>query len=157
MFKFLGNFLKKIGEIFASLTKGVEKVWDHYEPELQNAIKDGSGIVELINTQIDKTPDFIFSAIEQAFPHFTKEQINGFLAKVATDLNLLENGVVPDALTTIQNVVNYLKSHTGSGWAKASEFIANTIALFLAPEGTLWNKIGTVMWWVYQTFIKKDK
>ena len=156
LFKFLGDFFKKVGEIFSNLTLSVEKIWDHYEPELQQAIKDGSGIVALINTNIDKAPDFIYAAIQQEFPHITKASVDALLAKVATDFNLLQNGVVPDPLTTIQNILTYLSAHTGSEWEKVSEFIANTIALFLAPAGTIWNKIGTVMWWVYQTFIKKD-
>jgi hypothetical protein len=155
MFKFLGNFFKKIGEIFSNLALGAEKVWNHYEPELQAAIKDASGIVALINKEIDQTPDFVYKAIEMKFPNLTKEKIDGFLATVAHDLNLAKDGVTPDPLVTIENICNYLKSHTGSNWAKVSEFLANSIALFLAPEGTVWNKIGTIMWWVYQTFIKQ--
>ncbi|HXS58999.1 MAG TPA: hypothetical protein VN726_22905 [Hanamia sp.] len=155
MFKFLGNFFKKVGEIFSSLTAGAEKVWAHYEPILQQALLTSSGIVALINKEIDQAPDFVFSAIEQAFPHLTKADIEKALGAVAVDLNLVQTGVVADPLVTLENIMTYLKGHTGAGWAKVSEFIANSIALVLAPEGTAWNKIGTIMWWVYQTFIKK--
>ena len=157
MFKFLGRFFKKIGSIFSNLAAGVEKVWDKYEPELQQAIKDGSGIVELINQKVDETPDFIFKAIEYRYPAFSKAQVEAIINKVGADLNLLQSEVTPNALDTLQNIMNYLKDRTGNDWAKASGFIADTIALFLAPQGTLWNKVGIVMWWVYQRYIQKDK
>lgn len=157
MFKFLGRFFKKIGEIFASLAKGAEKVWDKTEPEIQQALLKGSGIVDVINKYINETPEFIFEILKQKFPDFSEEKIQEILGEVYKNLNLAKDGIVPDLNQTIQNIADYIKQHTGSKWAKISEEIANGIALFLAPSGTAWNKIGTIMWWVYQTFIKKDK
>lgn len=157
MFKFLGNLFKKIGEIFVSLAKGAEKVWEKTEPEIQDAMLKASGIVDTINKYIDETPDFIFEILKNKFPEFSEEKIKEIIDEVHKDLNLAKDGVTTDLNQTIQNIADYIKQHTGSKWAKISEEIANGIALFLAPAGTAWNKIGTIMWWVYQTFIKKDK
>lgn len=155
MFKFLGKLFRKLGEIFVSLAKGAQKVWEKTQPEIQQALLKGSGIVDVVNKYINEKPDFIIEILKQRFPEFTDEKIKAIFDEVYKNLNLAKDGIVPDLNQTVQNVADYIKQHTGSKWAKVSEEIANGIALFLAPEGTAWNKINTIMWWVYQTFIKK--
>lgn len=155
MFKFLGKLFKKLGQIFVSLARGAQKVWEKTQPEIQQALLKGSGIVDVVNKYINEKPDFIIEILKQRFPEFTDEKIKAIFDEVYKNLNLAKDGIVPDLNQTVQNVADYIKQHTGSKWAKVSEEIANGIALFLAPEGTAWNKINTIMWWVYQTFIKK--
>ena len=157
VFKFLTNFIKKIGEWFASLTKGAEKVWDNTEPEIKDALLKASGIVDVINKYVSKPPEFILEMLLAKFPDLPVEKIQEIVTEVAKDLNLANTAIQPDILVTLDNIKVYLAAHTGSKWARLSENIANGIAIFLAPAGTPWNKIGTIMWWVYQTFIKKAK
>lgn len=157
MFKFLGKFFKKIGQIFVNLAKAAEKVWGKTEPAIQDALLKGSGFVAEFNKYKNETPDFIFEILQQKFPEFSKEKIEQILLEVNKDLRLVQDGVAPDLNATIQNLANYLKANSGSKWAKASGDAAEFIAILLAPAGTPFNKISAIMWWVYQTFIKKDK
>lgn len=151
---FFSNFFKKVGLIFSSLTKGAEKVWDNTEPEIQKALQKASEIVAVINKYKKETPDFIFTMIQAKIPDFSKEKIEELMAEVNKDLSLVQDGVTPDLMTTIQNVADYLNSRSDSKWAKASQDVAEFIAIFLAPSGTVWNKIGTIMWYVYQRYVK---
>lgn len=156
LFKFLGNFLKKIGEFFSSLTKGAEKVWDNLEEDIQLAIKKASGIVAIINENIQDPPEIILALIKAKYPDLPVEKIQEISNEVAKDLNIAGTVIQPDILVTIANIQTVLGTLEGSRWAKKSEDIAGLIAIVLAPDKTPWNKIGTIMWWVYQTFIKKD-
>lgn len=153
--KFLGALIGKIGEWFSSLVKGANKVWDNLEPEVQTALVQASGIVDIINKYSAEAPDFILKEIQAAFPKLPLEKVQAIIAEIDKDLNLTKDSVNPDPLVTLKAISDYLASHSGSKWARVSENIATGIALFLAPSGTPWNKIGTIMWWVYQTFIKK--
>lgn len=156
MFKFLGNFLKKIGQIFANLAKGAEKVWGHLEEEIKVAILKASGIVDIINKNIQEPPEILLSLIRQKYPDLPIEKIQEISNEVAKDLNIAGTVIQPDILVTLANIQTVLKSLEGNRWAKKSEDIASLIAIVLAPASTPWNKIGTIMWWVYQTFIKKS-
>lgn len=149
---FIKRWLKKLGEIFSNLAKGANKVWDRTEPEVKQALLWGSGIVAVFNKFLTQDATFILQALKREFPNLNLDEI---LKEVATDLNLIEKGVSPSLIETVQAIATFLANRTGEKWAKDSEFIANTIALFLSPTGTVWGKIGTIMWWVYQTFIKK--
>ena len=151
---FITTWLKKLGEVFTSLTKGAQKVWDKTEPKIKLAIFWGSGIVNILNKFLNQDAPFVLEALRQEFPEL-EPKFEAIFTEVATDLNLLDKGVSPDLLTTLQAVLGFLASRTGQKWAKDSEFVANTIALFLSPDGTIYGKIGTIMWWVYETFIKK--
>ena len=155
IFKFLTDLIKKIGDWFVSLTAGAEKVWEHTEPEIKDALLKASGIVDVINKYASQPPAFILEMILTKFPDLPVGKIQEIVAEVAKDLKLADTAVQEDILVTIDNIKVYLAAHSGSKWARISENVANIIAMFLAPAGTPWNKIGTIMWWVYQTFIKK--
>lgn len=151
---FIARWLKKLGEIFASLTKGAQKVWDKTEPEVKQALLYGSGIVAIINKFLNEDPQFVLTALKLEFPDLA-DKLEAILKEVTTDLNIANESVSPSLIETIQAIMHFLASRTGEKWAKDSEFIANTIALFLSPNGTIWGKIGTIMWWVYETFVKQ--
>lgn len=155
IFKFLADFINKIGEWFTSLTKGAEKAWENTEDDIKEAMLKASGFVDIINKNIQQPPEIILSIIKQKFPDLPVEKIQQISDEVAKDLNIATDVVQPDILVTLANIQTALKSVSGAKWAKKSEDIANLIAIVLAPAGTPWNKIGTIMWWVYQTFIKK--
>ncbi len=145
----------KIFAFFSHLFAGAKKTWQHVEPEVQNAMLHSTGIVDVINKNITQTPQFILELIKKQFPQLPVEKIEAMLKKAAVELKLVDDSLNPDALTTLEAIQKYLASHNGTGWALASDGVAKVIAVFLAPAGTKATTIISLLWWVYQTFIKK--
>ena len=155
--KAIGKFLAKLGAAFSSLITGAEKAWKKTEPDIQDAILKASGIVDVINRYVNETPKFIYEMIKAKFPDFDEQKIKKLLVDVAKEKNLISEAINPDLNETIQALARYLQSKTGSKWAQASEDIAGLLAILLAPGGTPWNKIGTLIWFAYQRFVKGKK
>jgi hypothetical protein len=81
-----------------------------------------------------------------------KSLTSGLLA-VAKGFNLnVDENSLPDIIAKIQA---YLKSLEGNVWDAIVQGAANIVAIFLAPAGTKFGAIATLMEYVYQTFFKK--
>jgi hypothetical protein len=153
---FLDKLLKKIGQFFENLFNGAEKAWDKLDDKVQDAMIKASEIVDTINRNLDSTPETIILIIQTKFPGVPIEKIREVLHKVGDELNLLEGIPDDDLLTTIQRIKDYLGTKKGAGWAIASDTIAKLIAVALAPKETKATQIIALMWYVYQTIVKKQ-
>lgn len=151
------SIFKKIGEFFKGLFNAAKKTWNRLSPEVQEALQHGSGIVAIINQNIDATPDFVLEAILKRFPELTEEKIKDGLTKVAEELKILQGVNDPDLPTLLKNLQVYLGSLSGKGWAVASHLIASAFAIITAPAGTKFAAITSLIEWVYQTFFYKPK
>lgn len=158
IFKFFGKFFKKLGLIFQSITKGAEKVWNATEPYLQEIMKECSSFVNIVNQNLLNPSDEVLKKIIAEFPQYA-DKVKDLADKFAKDLSTGEKLVDPDIHVTLGNIqakLRLLKETDPTEWAKASESAANALTIFLDPKKTAWNKIGTIMWFVYQRFIKKN-
>jgi hypothetical protein len=152
---FLNKLLSKIGHFFTDLFNGAEKAWEKLSPEVQNAMLQASGIVDIINTNLDKVPEDLLNIINDKFPSLPVDRLKTALHTVAQDLKMAEGVNDADILTLLQHIQQYLKAREGSRWANASDAIAKIIAIVVAPSSTRFEAIASLMVWVYQTFIKK--
>lgn len=148
---FLFEFFKKI---FGGLFSAAQKTWNKISPELQKAMLHGSGIISIINTNVDASPDFIVELIQKKFPDLTKESIHESLLKATEGLAIAGSLNNPDLGTTIQLIQGYLSGLKGKVWANISQTLAKGIAAFLAPSGTKFAAISSLIEFVFQTFIK---
>ncbi len=149
------KFLAKLGSSFGKLVKGAEKVYSKADPAIQTAVRDANTFVKILNENPDKTAEFLIGEIRRFAPGFDAEgKIEGAIEEIWKDFNLA-GADVKDHKTILVAIQTYLNSIKGtSKWAKQSELIAGTIALYLAPGGTFWNKIGTIVWYVFQRYVK---
>lgn len=154
IFDFLGNFIKKLGSIFVTAARAAEKIWEKTDKEVQSALLAASGIVAIINKYITEDPEKILAAIKLKFPEFPEQKIQSIIEFVFTKLKLVTADLSPDLPTMIKAIADHLSSFEGADWEHESETIAGTISLLLSPKGTAWNKIGIIIWFVYQRFIK---
>ena len=151
------KLLAKIGQFFSGLFNGATKTWNKLEPQVKNAILHGSAIVEVINTNLDKAPDFVFDLIQKKFPDIDKEKLHTGLHQISGALGIAEDISSPDVLTLIQNLQIYLSGLKGKVWANISGTIAKALAAALAPPDTKFAAISALMEFVYHSFIKKEK
>jgi hypothetical protein len=140
--------------IFSDLFHSTEKAWQKLEPEVQNALIHGSGIIKILNDNIEKTPDEIFALIQQKYPDITKEKLEGALTKVNTDLGIAGSAVAPDLETSIQNLQKYLSSLKGKFWETASSILSQSLAIIFAPDETPFAKVVQFIEWVFRKKVK---
>lgn len=157
---FLFRWIKKLGDAFGKLENGAEKVWNHTNEKVQDYLKASSALVKVLNENPQATPEVLFEEIKKLHPEFNDEsKVTGLITEAWKTI-FAAGETNPDApdwqtmLTALQNFLVAQKGTNGTKWAFWSETIANSVALILVPEGTLWNKIGTIMWYVYQRFVK---
>lgn len=151
----LGKLLAKIGAFFSGLFDAADKAWNKLEPEVQEAMEKGSKILEIINDNVDKAPEFVIDAIERT-TGVTKDKLSNGLKQVSDGLNIAKD-IEDDSLeTTVKNLQVYLESLQGGVWAGISSFSAKLLAFAFAPKGTKWATLEMLGEFVYQKIVKKQ-
>lgn len=152
-------FLKKIGLFFTGLFNAAARTWAKVSPEVQDALKHGSGILAIINQHVTEAPDFVIELIQKAYPKLDRPALLAGLRGVSLGLNVA-NGIIDNDLQgTVERLQKYLaglKSERAAFWAGISSLAAKLLALALAPKGTKWATFEALMEFVYQRFIKKN-
>lgn len=151
----LKTLFAKIGDFFEGLFSSAKKVWNKLSPELQNAFLQGSGIISIINDNVDKAPDEVLALINKKFPGITKEKLHEGLKKVTHALNIATSLNNESLETTIFNIQYYLDKTQGEKWAGISSLASKVFAFFMAPKETKWSVFEALMEYVYHSFIKK--
>lgn len=156
---FFGRLIASVvgffGSIFKHVMEGAEKTFDELPKETQDALLHGSGVMDFINSQVDGLPEDIEAAILEKFPDLDMNSLKTGLLAVAKGFKLdVNENSIHDIITKIQA---YLKSLEGNVWDAIVNGAANIIAIFLAPAGTKFGAIASLMEYVYQTFFKKHK
>jgi|GEM_PF-2160812 len=154
----LKSFLLKIGLFFTSLFNAAARTWANVSPEVQDALKQGSGILDIINKHVTESPDIVIRLIQHAFPNVDRESLLVGLRAVTEGLNIADGIVDNDLNETVNRLQKYLsglKSERAQFWAGISSLAAKLLALAFAPKGTKWATFEALMEFVYQRFIKK--
>lgn len=154
---FFGKLIEKLGDIwewFEGLFDAAEKAWDKLDDKVKDALKQGSGIIDILYNTLDMTPDFVFAEIQKRFPDLTEEKLREGLDELAIVSNI---EITPDLFQTIKNIQDYLATvvkpgSIGEGVLSTS---AQVLAIALAPDKTPFAKIGMLIEYVYRKYIKK--
>lgn len=154
---FFGRLIASVigffGSIFKHVMEGAEKTFNELPKETQDVLLHGSGVMEFINTQVDALPEDVEAAILEKFPDLNMDSLKVGLLAVAKGFKLdVDENSLHDIVSKIQA---YLKSLEGNVWNAIVNGAANIIAVFLAPAGTKFGAIASLMEYVYQTFFKK--
>ena len=143
--------------IFTDLFNSAEKAWHKLEPEVQDSLIKGSGIIEVINKNIESTPDEVFELIQKKFPDVTKEKLEAGLQKVSEGFGIATDVTnTPDLQTLITNIQKYLSSLKGKFWESASSIAAQLLSIFFAPDETPFAKVVQFIEYAYRKIILKQ-
>ncbi|SFJ98139.1 hypothetical protein [Parapedobacter indicus] len=154
----LKSFIAKIGLFFAAIFDAAARTWANVSPEVQDALKQGSAILDIINKNVKEAPDFVIELIQKAFPNIDRPTLLVGLKGVTEGLNIADGIVDNDLQATVGRLQEYLsglKSERAGFWAGISSLAAKLLAFGFAPAGTKWATFEALMEFVYQRFIKK--
>jgi len=136
------GLFQKILDVFLNIfTSAAKELWNSLTPEEQGALKQGSGVMKIINDHIDESPEEIKAIIEKDYPGIPLET----LAELAAHFNLGVGAKIEDAIAAIQL---WLKSKEGTVWD-------NALSFFLSDKEARPGIIAALMESVYRWFIKK--
>lgn len=139
---------------FTDLFNSVEKSWHKLEPDVQNALIQGSGVINVINQNLQSTPQQVFDLISTKFPDLTKDKLTAGLAKVTAGLKVAQDVANPDVLTTIQNLQTYFSGLQGKFWEGAASTTSQLLSIAFSPDETPFAKIAMFIEYVYRKKIK---
>ncbi|MGN6213680.1 hypothetical protein [Parafilimonas sp.] len=141
--------------IFTDLFNAAEKAWKKLEPTVQDALLDGSGIINVISQNLEATPEELFELIQKKFPNISKEKLAEGLNKVSDGFKLSQDIETPDLLTTVKNLQTYFSGLHGKFWESATSIAAQVLSTIFSPDDTPFGKISTLIEFVYRKKIKK--
>jgi hypothetical protein len=139
---------------FTDLFNSIDKSWHKLEPDVQNALIQGSGVINVINQNLQSTPQQVFDLISQKFPDLTKDKLTAGLAKVTEGLKVAEDTANPDALTTIKNLQTYFSGLQGKFWQGAASTTSQILSIAFSPDETPFAKVAMFIEYVYRKKIK---
>jgi hypothetical protein len=146
-------FLTKLWDDLLGIFNEAKKLWKELEPNVQTAITQASGLLAIINANLQSSPAVVWQLIELQYPTLTQANIQNALNDAANKLNVGSKIIDPDFLITIQNLQTYLSTFSGASWESEVQQWVGLLATILAP-GTELQTIVAVLEWVYQKLIK---
>lgn len=152
--RFFGRLLAAIGSIFTGLFNEMKKVYNDLPQEAKDALLHGTGIIDILNTEIGKTPAELRALILSKYPDLDETKLEEGLFRLIHVFKLLpDSNNIDDVITAIQS---HLKSLEGKEWATFSHAASSLLAaLFSGPE-TKVASIVSLIEYVYQHFFKKQ-
>lgn len=155
----VGSFLKgirlgrNIGRFFKSLFNSAEKIYNNLPEADKQSLLHGSGLIAILNSEINKTPAEIRAIITTKFPDMDEAVLETTLFGLAHAFGLQATSF-DDVVTALQK---YLSSQSGKIWEGMSHGLASLATLFFAKDST--TKTGVLIQlleYVYQHLIKKQ-
>jgi hypothetical protein len=140
--------------IFTDLFNSVEKAWNKLDPQVQDALIKGSGVINIINTNLQETPDVVFDLIQKKYPDVTKDKLTAALANVTDKLKVAGDIANPDLLTTIKNLQTYFSGFQGKFWEGTASTASQLLSIAIAPDETPFAKVASFIEFVYRKKIK---
>lgn len=144
-------FGKLIAGVFSIFKSSAQKIWDGLSDEEKASVKNGSGIIAVINAHISEAPEIIKDEVIAAYPN--EPDIEAKLLALCAAF-----GITPptlDLTSAIASIQTFLATKDGTLWQWASSALAQALSVIFTPDLTVFAKITTVMEYAYQTFIKK--
>jgi hypothetical protein len=144
-----------LGSIFQHVMTGAEKTFNELPQETKDALIHASGILDFLNKEVGKLPEEIQAGLLASFPDINIDTLKSGLFAICKALNIpVDENSVPDMITKLQAHISSLQGNT---WDAIMNLSANVLAIFLAPVGTKFAAVTSLMEYVYQTFFAKKK
>ena len=149
-----GKFFNTIGIWHPKFEDAVKDLFTHLPETEQKAITAASGIIAIVNANLDKVPDVVFSLVQQKFPDITKEKLTEGLNKLNGDLIKTGDNMPTDFAGALGVLQGYLGKYEGNTWEVISKSVVTVLANVFLGGGSSIQKIDAVLEFVYRNFIK---
>lgn len=148
------SIFTKIGDWIANLFNAMKHYWNKLETTEQDISIKASGIIAILNANLDKTPEVILKLVQAKFPEVTAELLHEYLAKGASVLKIADGIAALSFEDAIKAYQTYLSTHTGNGWVATTQSAVSALLTVLLPETTPLQKITTILQFIYEHFVK---
>jgi hypothetical protein len=149
-----GKFFDKIGIWHPDIEDAVASLYNKLHNTEKTAVKNASGWIAIINSNLQATPDFVFELIQQKFPEVTKESIADALNKVNSEILKVDANTPDDFDTALAKLQDYLSKYQGNTWIAITRAVVAVLSDVLLKGTSPIQTIETVLEYVYRTFIK---
>lgn len=144
------KFFSWVGSLFNSMKKVWNKLSDF---EKQISVK-ASGIIAIINANINESPQVLFLLIQTKFPEVTKDKLQSYLTKASGVLGIADSTANLSFEDAVKAFQTYLGKQSGNKWVAVTQGAVGALLSVLSPDATPINKITVILEYVYQNFVK---
>ncbi len=128
--------------VFTDLFNSAERAWEKLEPAIQTALLQGTGIISIINQNLETTPPELLQLIAGKFPSLSQQNLENALNKAQNVIGIVQGTATLSLEETLSNVQLYLKTKQGTLWENASSILGQTLSVAFAPDETPFAKIS---------------
>jgi hypothetical protein len=152
----IGSWVRgwKLKDFFVGLFSAARKAFSKLSQEEKEALIAGSSIVDIINTNIDRTSSEIIREIKTRHPELSDGRLEAALFEALHHFNIaITHDSLDDLIIALKN---YLKKLEGDKWKAASHGAAVVMAAILSPKETKFATIVSLIEFVFRVLIKKQ-
>ena len=139
-----------LGQLFTSIFSATRRAWNHLPSQIQDQIKNGSGVINILSQFIGQDPKLTIATL-QANLSIDVDTLYSTLSVLAKYWKLNVPATLEDLIVVIQG---YLKTLQDSEWDRVLSTGAQVIADVLTGTTTPFGIISTVIEFVYNEFFR---
>lgn len=141
-----------IDHLLAGIFNEAKHLYNEMSHEEQEALKQGSGITQILKITIGKAPAEVRALIAKTFPELDEVTVEKILYQVAHAFNIeVRSNDLDGTISTIQT---YLSLPHGNLWDGIMHGLAVLFSLAFSKDSTA-DKIGMVMEYVFKKYVFK--
>mgnify|MGYP003496313068 CR=1 FL=1 len=145
-------FLTKIFQWIIGLFSAMKKAYNKLSVLERKLSLKASGIIAIINTNLNASPDTIIVLIQQKFPEVSTEMMSAFLTEAGEIANIFHSNTTLKKKKKITTLQKYL-SETGNTWVYRSQSLVKALITVMLPSTPL-EKVTIVLEYIYQKLVK---
>ncbi len=149
------NFIERFGDWITGLFHSSEHTYNTLLEEEKKAGIWASGIIAVINNDLNAVPTEVIAILQQKFPDLSLDVVHGFLDNLRIKLDNLQSEIpltLEDAVVWAQKF--FLQhTHDEGTWAVIRTTAVNLLAIMFSPE-TVVQKFIEVGLYIYHMIVK---
>lgn len=152
---FLAGIIAKFGPQMKPIIKTGEDIYDNLNGYAQQGAQWASGIIAIVNQNIDATPPVIKNLIAEKFPDLSLDVVHGFLDTAMAKLNKGRTSIPLTLEDAIAEVQGFLKPHENDPtvWGIVSKGLYTFLAVLFSPD-TAAQELEAAGEYVYHLIVK---
>jgi hypothetical protein len=150
----LSLVLTKLGLFMKPIIKSGEDIYDLLTEDEKKAAQWSSGLIAIVNNNIDKTPSVIIQLVQTKFPDLSLDVIHGFIDTLLNKLKFVQGEIPLTLEDAVAKLQAFLKQHEGDHnvWGIISKAAVTVLTLLFSP-GSEAQKIEASLEYIYHLIV----
>lgn len=150
------HFIIKLFSGAENIYKAIQKEWEKQQPEFKQYLIDATGVIHIIRTNLEKTPDEVIGLIVQTFPHLDLVKIEAQLKQLELEALQVINIPKTDLSQSIYDLQEHLKAYKGVELERILSQLSQTLANIFMPDKPF-AMILTFLEYAFRMYSKQGK